>query len=502
MRPVSRRDALLLGGLGTAATVAGGAGLWWSLASAQQPPGGAAPGQGGGAAPVQVGGELRSPPELRSTDGRLQLTLEAARTRVELGGRTASPLCYNGTLPGPTLFLRPGDELAVRLVNNLDEPTNLHVHGLHVSPQANGDNVFTRVLPGAGFDYSYRLPADHPPGVYWYHPHHHGMVARQIFAGLFGAIIVEDPEAIPVSRERVLMVSDTTLDSSGNISAVSPMERMAGREGELLLLNGQSSPLITARPGDRERWRIINACAARFLRLRLDGQKLQLVGMDSGRSADPEAVDEILLAPGNRADVLVTAAAGESVLQALPYDRGAMPGMMGRGPVFVRGTAALATFRAEGESSTPPGAVTARPAQEDLRTAAVAARRQLVLDMGAGAGGMGGGMGAMMRFTINGREFSEARTDTIVAAGTVEEWTLVNTSPMDHPFHLHVWPMQLIEDNGRALDPVVMRDVVNVRANGRAKVRIAFRDFSGRSVYHCHILDHEDLGMMGVIEVR
>ena len=109
---------------------------------------------------------------------------------------------------------------------------------------------------------------------------------------------------------------------------------------------------------------------------------------------------------------------------------------------------------------------------------------------------MGGGMGGM-RFSINGREYSEARTDTIVAAGTVEEWTLVNTSPMDHPFHLHVWPMQLIEDNGQDVGAVVMRDVVNVRANGRATVRIAFRDFRGRSVYHCHILDHEDQGMMG-----
>ena len=490
MRPISRRDALLLGGLGTAATVAGGAGLWWSLASTQRT----------GFPGTAAGPVLRSPAEIRSTDGRLQLMLEAARAPVELGGRMASPLCYNGTLPGPTLRLQPGDELAVRLVNNLGEATNLHVHGLHVTPRAGGDNVFVAVMPGAGFDYSYRLPSNHPPGVYWYHPHHHGTVAGQIFSGLFGAIIVEDPEAIPASRERVLLVSDTTLDRAGNISAAPLMDRMAGREGELLLLNGQRNPLITARPGERERWRIINACVARYLRLRLDGQQLQLLGMDSGRSANPQTVDELLLAPGNRADLLVTATAGESVLQALHYDRGAMPGMMGRGPA--PGTGALATFRVSGTTASLPGAVTSRPAQEDLRTAAVAARRQLVLAMGAGSGGMGGGMGGMMRFTINGREYSEARTDTIVAAGTVEEWTLVNTSPMDHPIHLHVWPMQLIEDNGQAVGSVVMRDVVNVRANGRATVRIAFRDFSGRSVYHCHILDHEDLGMMGVIEVR
>jgi FtsP/CotA-like multicopper oxidase with cupredoxin domain len=328
------------------------------------------------------------------------------------------------------------------------------------------------------------------------------MVAGQIFAGLFGAIVVEDPESIPVSTERVLLVSDTALDGSGNIAAVSPMERMAGREGDLLLLNGQSNPVLSARPGDRERWRLVNACVARFLRLRLDGQRLQLLGLDSGRSPDPEPVDELVLAPGNRADLLVTAAAGESVLQALPYDRGGMPGMMGRRRTPAGGAVALATFRADGESAAAAAAVASRPAPEDLRTAAVAARRQLVLAMGAGPGGRGGGMGAMMQFSINGREYDEARTDTTVALGTVEEWTLVNTSPMDHPFHLHVWPMQLMDDNGRAPASVVVRDVVNVRANGRATVRIAFRDFGGRSVYHCHILDHEDLGMMGVIEVR
>ncbi|MHA7224010.1 multicopper oxidase family protein [Arthrobacter sp. RHLT1-20] len=492
MRPISRRNALLLGGLGAAGTAAGAAGLWWSLASPANTIGG-----GGPARPPA----LRSPAELRSAGGRLQLTLEAGRGQLELGGRQARPLCYNGSLPGPTIRLRGGDELAIRLVNRLDEPTNLHLHGLHVSPQANADNIFVTVKPGESFDYSYRLPADHPPGMYWYHPHHHGTVAGQIFAGLFGAIIVEDPEPIAVSAERVLLVSDTTLDGAGNIAGVSQMERLAGREGELLLLNGQSTPLLSARPGERERWRIVNTCVARYLRLRLDGQQLLLLGMDSGRFPAPQAAAELLLAPGNRADLLVTAAAGDSVLRILAYDRGGMPGMMGPGRASRAEGTVLASFRVAGEAADPPAAVAARPAPEDLRTAAVAARRQLTLATGAGAGGMGGGMGAMMRFTINGQEYSESRTDSTAAAGTVEEWTLVNTSPMDHPFHLHVWPMQLIEDNGRPVDSVVMRDVVNVPANGRVTVRIAFRDFSGRSVYHCHILDHEDLGMMGVIEV-
>ena len=107
-----------------------------------------------------------------------------------------------------------------------------------------------------------------------------------------------------------------------------------------------------------------------------------------------------------------------------------------------------------------------------------------------------------MRFTIDGNTFDPNRIDQTARIGTVEEWTITNTSPMDHPMHLHVWPMQLIEQDGQSIDPATWRDVVNVPARGNVKVRIAFDDFAGRVVYHCHILDHEDQGMMGVINVR
>lgn len=485
MRPISRRQALLLGGAGVVATAAGGAGLLWSLSSRPTTSG---------------GGELAQPDELRSDAGQLQVRLEAAPAQVQLAGRQVSALGYNGSVPGPTLRLKAGDTLKIGLANNLAQPTNLHVHGLHVSPEGHGDNVFIAVGPGSTFDYEYRLPEDHPPGLYWYHPHHHGMVADQIFAGLFGAIIVEDPEPIDASTERVLVVSDTTVDGLGNVVPVSAMERMAGREGELFLVNGQSSPRISARPGQRERWRIVNACVARYLRLRLDGQQLQLLGMDSGRFQEPRQVEELVLAPGNRADLLVTTAAGDSVLRAFRYNRGSTAGMMGQGPLGRPEQAdgvALALFRVSGEAATPPGALPAQAAPGDLRLATVAAHRQINL-----AAGMGMGGGGMMRFTINGREFDPARTDTTAAAGTVEEWTLTNSGPMDHPFHLHVWPMQVIQDSGVDLSLPEWRDVVNVPANGRVTVRVAFADFRGRSAYHCHILDHEDLGMMGAIEVR
>ena len=299
MLPMSRRNALLLGGLGTAAVAAGGAGLWWTVSSRFA---------------SVAGGDFTEPKQLRSSNGQLQVRLEASAGSVQLGGQQASALGYNGGIPGPTLRLRGGDVFAVELVNSMDVPTNLHVHGLHVSPQGNGDNVFNVVEPGHSFRYEYRLPADHPPGVYWYHPHHHGMVADQIFAGLFGAIIVEDAQPVDVSRERVMVVSDITLDGSGTVAGPSPMDRMLGREGELVLVNGQSNPKLSARPGERERWRIVNTCVARYLQLRLDGQQMQLLGMDSGRFPTPRNVDEVLLAPGNRADVLVTAVEGDATL--------------------------------------------------------------------------------------------------------------------------------------------------------------------------------------------
>ena len=479
MRPVSRRSALQLGGLGLLSAAVGGTGLLWPQ---------------GSPFPSATGGKLTEPDTLRSAEGLLQVRLEAAEGPVTVSGRKATVLRYNGSLPGPTLRLRPGDRLQVTLVNRLADPTNLHVHGLHVSPEGSGDNVFVAVQPGESFEYDYRLPDDHPPGVYWYHPHHHGMVADQLFGGLYGAIVVEDPAELTVARERVLVVSDITLDASGRLQQPSTMARMMGREGELVLVNGQTRPTLTARPGERERWRIVNACVARYVRLRLDGQQLDLLGIDSGRYAAPRRVEEVVLAPGNRADLLVTATEGSSALEVLGVDRGSVGGMMGGSPSGDVGT--IAALQVTGAAVAAQPAPAAQPPARDLRDAEPAIRRRLVL-----AVGMGGGMGpGGMSFTIDGREFDPDRVDQTVTPGAVEEWTIANTSPMDHPMHLHVWPMQIVAEAGRPVDDVRWQDVVNIPANGEVTVRIAFDKFRGRTVYHCHILDHEDRGMMGVIE--
>ncbi|ALP51363.1 multicopper oxidase family protein [Corynebacterium glutamicum] len=493
MSELTRRQLLALGLAGAGTATVGGAGLWWTVSEGNTT-------NSGGFS--DGGDDLLEPDVVASRDGVLDLELVAAPARVKIGGRNANVQAFNGTLPGPTLRVRGGDTIRVAIANELDTPTNLHVHGLHVSPEGNGDNPFVSISPGESFDYEIVLPNDHPPGTFWYHPHHHGHVADQLAAGLYGAIVVEDPEPVPVSRERTLVVSDITLDGTGNPAAASPPEKMMGRQGEIVMINGQVRPRATASPGEREQWRIVNACPSRYLRLTLDGQSLRLLGRDTGRLPEPVDLTEVTLAPGNRVELLVDARQGTSTLLSIPVDRGAMPGMMG-GPMAGAFPAddepiGLLTLDVTGPPADEPDPVPAGPALRDLRTAPVTARRTLEFAMGMGLGRGMRGAESMMSFTINGRQFDADRNDITVRARTVEEWTLTNTSPMDHPMHLHVWPMQVLDDG----ESPTWQDVVNIPAFGRVTIRVAFDDIVGRTVYHCHILDHEDLGMMGTILAR
>ncbi|RJT76912.1 multicopper oxidase family protein [Arthrobacter cheniae] len=502
MSPLTRRQLLTLGAAGAGATALGGTGLWWTTT-------GDSGYTGGG------GGDLIQPQVLASRDRLLELDLTAAPTQIRVGGRDASLYAFNGSLPGPTLRVAPGDTIRVRMRNQLQDPTNLHVHGLHVSPEGNSDNPFVSIAPGESFDYAFDLPADHPAGTYWYHPHHHGNAADQVAAGLYGAIIVEDPEPIPVARERVMVVSDLTLDTSGNLPGATSMQQMMGREGDMVLVNGQLRPQITASPGERERWRIVNACPSRYLRLQMEGQQFRVFSRDLGRLPVPEETTEVVIAPGNRVELLIETTEGSSALITTPVNRGGMMGGMsgnrsdnGSGN---DGAIELLTLEVSGDPAPTQEAVPGGPALRDLRGEPVAGRHTLDFAMGMG-GAMGGGGTTMggggsaqndsMAFTINDRKFDAERVDTSVRAGKVEEWTLVNSSPMDHPVHLHVWPMQIVQDGDRDLTEPRWQDVVNVPARSRVKVLIAFDDFPGKTVYHCHILDHEDQGMMGTVNAR
>ena len=207
-----------------------------------------------------------------------------------------------------------------------------------------------------------------------------------------------------------------------------------------VLVNGQLGAAITARPGERERWRVVNACSSRFLSLRLDGQEVRLLGRDIRPIAEAGVVDR----------------GGAMMMQ---------PGGGG-------GVVSLATVDVGGGAVSGLADLPTHPAPRDLRQERLDGSRELVFSMGRGMGmGRGPGGGS---FTIDGRSFDHERVDQDVAFGSVEEWTIVNDSPMDHPFHLHVWPMQLVQENGRPVAATTWLDVVNVPALGRVTVRIAF----------------------------
>jgi len=158
------------------------------------------------------------PQALRSANGSLEVTLVALPATIADAEQTLYGYTYNQTSPGPTLRIRPGDQLIVHLENQLPEDTNLHTHGLHVSPEGNADNVFARVRPGETRTYTYNIPQDHRGGLFWYHPHAHGTVAKQVAAGLAGAIVIEDDTdavtEIADSTERILIMSDPPAVSS------------------------------------------------------------------------------------------------------------------------------------------------------------------------------------------------------------------------------------------------------------------------------------------------
>ncbi len=423
------------------------------------------------------------------------LELVAATGPSVVAGQTATLWTYNGTFPGPLLRWREGDRIRLRLVNELAESTNLHLHGLHLPAAI--DDPFLDVPPGGSATYAFDVPSG-AAGTYWYHPHMHGRVARQLFAGLAGAIVVDGPSTdvppLAEAEEHVLVLKDISL-RRGTVAAHTPFDWMNGKEGDLVLVNGAWRPqLAPTRP--LLRLRIVNAGNARYCRLLLEGHFLYQIATDGGLLESPVRRRSLLLAPGERAEVLVRLRRGGTFrLLNLPYDRGRGMGPHGHGmpmnlaPVLDAGGEPLLSIRTPhtiGRGALPQTLVPI----ERLAPAATAPLRRFVLSDTM----MGG-------FTINGRRFNPDRVDERGRRGDLEVWEIENRGTMDHPFHLHTYSFQVLSLNGAAAEFAAWKDVVNLRPGDRVRLAVPLRDFGGRTVYHCHIAEHEDLGMMGVFEV-
>ncbi|MEQ9668302.1 multicopper oxidase family protein [Coleofasciculus sp. G2-EDA-02] len=454
---------------------------------------------------------------LSSQGGQLDIALDAGYGDINLAGRQAKLYSYNGQVPGPVLEAQPGDSVRIQFSNNLPEATNLHYHGLHVSPTGNADNVFLEIPSGEQLTYEFTIPQNHPAGTFWYHPHLHGLVAKQVFWGLGGLFIVRGeldqiPE-IEAAQEELLVIQDFDLDSGGQVITPHPMEQMHGREGQLITINGKVNPTLSIPSGGLLRLRIANASPSRFYRLSLEEHPFYLIATEGGSISEPVEQQELLLTPGQRVDVLVPGERepGEYRLLNQPYNRGSMGmmgggrmgrgmmgrgrmgrGMMGRGQTNDSGNVeVLATLRYKGQVEPLP--LPKRLIPVDALPEPETTRRFTF------SHGMAPGQG--MVFLINGKIFDHQRIDTQVQLNTVEDWELVNTGMMDHPIHLHTNHFQVIDRNGQPEPYRAWRDTVLVPVGGTVRMRVRFADFPGKTVYHCHILDHEDLGMMGTIEM-
>ncbi|MDH5245510.1 MAG: multicopper oxidase family protein [Betaproteobacteria bacterium] len=437
-------------------------------------------------------------PNESGQSGQFRGTLAAAPTPAALvPGQSTAMWLYNGIAPGPLLELREGQHVRIRLDNGLAQDTTVHWHGLLVPSDQDG-NPMDPVRPGASRTYEFDVPTG-TAGTYWYHPHAHQTVAEQVAHGLAAPLIVraaDDPLAhIP---EVTLFVSGLRLDREAQISPHDARDWMLGRQGEALLVNGGRLPVHTVRPGTTQRWRILNATSARFFRIALDGHTLTLVGTDGGLLAAPIAgLSEILLAPAQRIEVLVTVRATPNArysLRALRYESE----FMGLGAYSDEDLLTLAT------SAEPPAApAVIPPSLRPIGELGVpGARQRIELSERMGMGMMGGGMSG---FLINGRSFDMGRVDLVATQGQVELWDIVNRTAMDHPIHIHGTQFQLVSRQaGGVMTPapyLAWLDTVNVPARQSATIKVR-QTMSGKRMFHCHILEHEDAGMMAVLDVR
>ena len=275
--------------------------------------------------PPAMDAPLVEPEIRRSANGVLQTALRCSYAYREVGGVRLYVRSYEGGSPGPTLRMKPGETLKIRLTNDfppnrdlmpfdISNPhqfnnTNFHFHGSHASPSGIADNVMRSMVPGESYDIEIALPKDHTKGTYWYHPHHHGSADVQMSSGMVGAIIVEGDFAevpeIANAQERLLVLAQVVYDARGMIENFETL--FPETATRFLTVNGQRRPTITMRPGEVQRWRILNAAYQDDMLLEFEKHELNAVAYDGVQLGAMETMKTHLIAPGQRADMLVRA---------------------------------------------------------------------------------------------------------------------------------------------------------------------------------------------------
>ncbi len=528
-----------------------------------------------------------------SVNGKLDLTLKVGYLKTTLDGKAVTLRSMFGSIPAPTLRVNAGDTLRILVINQLPanpptteaarhlrypNSTNLHLHGMHVnpgliSPGVYGDYVVddpqSGILPGDSRQHEYAIRADHPTGAYWYHPHLHGSSAMQVGSGMAGALLVKGaidkvPE-IAAAKERVFMFQAPIVNASGTLESFTDVAAVTTSEPNFLI-NGVRRPRILMRSGEVQNWHFVNAAIFNSLNLGLDGHALNLYSFDGNTrsaltakgaftAAGVATGDGILLAPGNRASILVKAGApgtyqlrtmflqlgavntasnailAEDILAEVVVIDDPLPMNLPPGPLPVPGVLAPITdeelasagglkrtlvFRAITNPSTPGGpspAITLSPASavvhpgSELNDWVFQTGNTSLANKVFAVGAASGAASANPAMPTEFIPFQSSRAlKQTVALGSVEEWTVFNMNNIPHPFHIHVNPCWVVKVNGNAIEPywadtIPLPNLGSPAAPTSVTFRSRFVDYKGAYVLHCHMLVHEDMGMMQLVEV-
>lgn len=479
------------------------------------------------------GVEQQQLPQVRAENHSINMTLRAVK---DAAGHDS--FSFSGQTVAPVIRVSPGDTLNIAYINDLPRPTgercsigactnmtNLHFHGLGVSPKAPQDDVMGMMaMPGETLHYAVKIPLDQPPGLYWYHTHPHGESEQQVLDGMSGAIIVEGIEnyvsELQGLPERVLIVRGRSLEHNSSAAALEQQVGMAaddcGHSGEkperILTVNGAVRPTIKIAPGERQFWRIVNAAADSYVDLQIDGAAWEVVGLDGVPLAyhDPRnpvrEEDHVLLPPASRLEAIVTGPSGKTraALRTWCVDTGPdgdpNPAMV---LADLSPTSTLADdFCTQHCFATTRFADLVPPLAEGEKTAShkplnlqklESEPAQFVATFTEDKAG----------FYINGQKYTPDSDPMVrVRVGTFQHWRVVNSTRELHPMHLHQVHFLVYAENGVRVAHPEWRDTVSVPYGGGTIDMIV--DFSnpvirGLSVFHCHLLNHEDKGMMAKI---
>jgi blue copper oxidase len=469
-----------------------------------------------------TGGALSIPQLIEARNGE-PVILSLQKTQHRFGSGAAVPARgISSSYLGPVVRVRSGDTIPFRVENHMDEETTLHWHGLLVPSHVDGGPHNT-INPGAVW--SPEITIKQPAATTWFHPHPHGNTARQVYLGLAGMMIVSDgadrDRGLPTTYgvdDLPIVLQDKRFGRNGElVYEPGMMDMMHGFRGDTLLVNGAAGPAARV-PVGFVRLRLLNAANARTFDLRFgDRRAFFVIAGDAGYLAEPVEARNLLIAPAERYEILVNFADGRPVELVTASDVGGSFGprmvmQMGRSPGSANETELLMQFQPDASLQATIAGLPrqlAALAAPDVKSAVAWRTFELNPMMGMGMMGMRGlggpGDGRSQMMGINGRSFAMNRIDVTAKLGTSEIWEIVAAGmPMAHPFHVHGASFRILSKGGRkpSAHEFGWKDVVLVEEHAELLVR--FDNDAPPNMpfmYHCHILEHEDHGMMGQFTV-